>query len=402
MAAASERLKMFEKVLAGINADPKYKDDTGDNIIAKLSDKPLNVETISSGSLVLDQILGGGLGKGRIIEIYGPESSGKTSIALTAVGNVQKEGGIAVFIDAENALDPRYAAKLGVNIKELAVSQPGTAEQAIDLIQDLTNSKMVDIIVLDSVAALVPKRELEGDSADMTIGELARLLSKELRKLSRPAARNGVTIIFLNQTRDKIGGFSPFGTPQTTPGGKALKFYASQRVRVSKGKPVMSDSGDDKGKNIGNIIKFKIEKNKIAPPFGVGESVLTYNHGINVPAEIMEVGVSYGIIDKPNNRTYIEHETNEVMGTSKAAALEEIRSNSELRARLEAAMKLAIAKDIYGEHVPEDEIESPAVADTTLNIDEGEELANATVKEKVARKAAPKKASPKQKDVEED
>lgn len=358
--ASEERLKQLESVLKSINSDSKYKNDTGDVVIAKLSDKPLNVETISSGSLVLDQILGGGFGKGRIVEVYGPESSGKTSIALTAVGNVQKQGGTAVFIDAENALDPKYASKLGVKVDELAVSQPSTAEQTMDLIQDLTESGVVDIIVLDSVAALVPKRELEGDAEDVTVGELARLLSKQLRKLTRPAARNGTTIIFLNQTRDKIGGFSPFGTPQTTPGGKALKFYASQRVKINKGQPIKSDAGKDKGEIIGNEVKFKIEKNKIAPPFGTGSTVLTYNHGINIPAEIMEVGVSYGIIERPNLRKYVEAETGEVIGNSKAETLEALKTNTELITRLEEALKRVLSADLYGidEDVSESETDS--------------------------------------------
>lgn len=354
MSVANERLKQLELVLKSINSDKKYKgefDVAGDTMISKLSDKPLDVETISSGSLVLDQILGGGFGKGRIIEVYGAESSGKTSIALNAVANVQKKGGTAVFIDAEHALDPKYAAKLGVKIDELAVAQPSTAEQTMDLIQDLSMSGVVDIIVLDSVAALVPKRELEGDAQDMTVGELARLLSKQLRKLVSYAAKNGCTILFLNQTRDKIGGFSPFGTPQTTPGGRALKFYASQRVRITKGLPIKAEKGSvgSRGSDvIGVEVKFKIEKNKIAPPFGEGKTVLTYNQGVNMAAELVEVGADYGAIHKPNNRKYIEMETGEIIGNSKAEALAKLNSDPEMVARLEVALKRLITEDLYG------------------------------------------------------
>lgn len=343
----NERLKQLEATLKAINADKKYKSSNGpnDTLIAKLSDKPLAVETISSGSLVLDELLGGGFGRGRIIEIYGAESSGKTSIALTAVANVQRNlKGTAVFIDAENALDPRYAAKLGVNIEELVVSQPNTAEQTMDLVQDLTESGVVDIIVVDSVAALVPKAELEGDAEDLTIGQLARLLSKQLRKLTGPASRNNTTIIFINQTRDKIGGFSPFGTPQTTPGGKALKFYASQRLRVTRGQAINGDSSSKIA--IGNLVKFKVEKNKIAPPFGTGESVLTYNKGINLQAELLEVGVSKGIISV-TGRTYTEVETDEKMGTSKASALDTINKDTAMFERLRVAMQKAISNDLF-------------------------------------------------------
>lgn len=365
--ATAERMKQLEAVLKNINSASKYKSDTGDTVIAKLSDKPLDVETISSGSLVLDQILGGGFGKGRIIEVYGPESSGKTSIALTTVGNVQRAGGTAVFIDAENALDPKYAAKLGVNLEELAVSQPSTAEQAMDLIQDLTESGVVDIIVLDSVAGLVPKRELEGDAQDMTVGELARLMSKQLRKLTKPASQNGTTVIFLNQTRDNIGGFSPFGTPQTTPGGKALKFFASQRVKINKGQPIKSDTG--KKEVIGTEVKFKIEKNKIAPPFGTGSTVLTYNHGINIPAEIMEVGADYGVIERPNNRKYVEAETGEIIGNSRAAALETLKTDAELIERLKEALKRVLSDDLYGIEKDDSE-ENTTVIDEISETDE--------------------------------
>ena len=342
----SEKMERFDKMLKSINNDKRFASESGEKLLAKLSDRPLNVNTIDSGSLVLNQILGGGLAEGRIIEIYGPESSGKTSIALTAVGNVQKKGGTAVFIDTENALDPKYAKKLGVDLDDLAVAQPGNAEQALQLIIDLTNSGVVDVIVLDSVAALVPEAELNGDAGDHTIGLIARLLSKNLRKLVKPANETKTTIIFINQTRDAIGQFSPMGTPQTTTGGKALKFYASQRIEVKKGMPIKGDKADEK---IGVEVKFKIVKNKVAPPFGTGSSVLSFNKGINVPAEMMEVGPAYGVIDRPNNRTYLEANTGEIIGKSKAEALERLNSDEDLMKRLSEALANKISNNLYEE-----------------------------------------------------
>jgi len=346
---ANEKQKMFDDLIKGINSSKKYSsNDASGKLLAKLSDKPLNVNTISSGSMVLDEILGGGLAQGRLIEIYGAESSGKTSIALTALGNVQKDGGTAVFIDAENALDPKYAAKLGVNLAELAVAQPDSAEQALNLMQDLIESGVVDIIVLDSIAALVPQAELDGDAGDHTIGLVARLLSKQLKKMIKPANQTNTTVLFINQTRDAIGSFSPFGTPQTTTGGKAMKFYASQRIEIKRGQQVKNDSGTGDSKEIiGNQVKFKIVKNKVAPPFGTGESVLTFNQGINIPAEIMEVGVQYGIVEKPNLRTYVEVETGEVFGKSKAEALDRLKNDEELLNRLIKASKKKITDDLF-------------------------------------------------------
>lgn len=366
--ASKEQLRQLEETIKRINADKKY--DSEDPIISMLNDRPMNVETISSGSLVLDQALGGGFGKGRIIEVYGPESSGKTSIALTAVGNVQREGGTAVFIDAENALDPHYAAKLGVNLNELVISQPSTAEQALDLIQDLTESGMVNIIVLDSVAALVPQKELEGNAGDLTVGEIARILSRNLRKLVRPAVRNGTTILFLNQIRDKIGGWSPMGTPQTTTGGKALKFYASQRLKITKGQIIKEDSGPRKGEIIGNQVKFKVEKNKIAPPFRTGMTVLTFNHGINRAAELLEVGQDFKIINRPNNRKYVEANADgtdgEVIGNSKAEALRHIETDPDLMARLERQLRHNIDDDLFGVNEDGDGSEPEAEEDDEI------------------------------------
>lgn len=359
----NDKMKQFDDLIKGINSSNKYKsNDPSGKLLAKLSDKPLNVDTFSSGSMVLDEILGGGIAKGRLVEFYGAESSGKTSIALTTLGNVQKEGGTAVFIDVENALDPKYAAKLGVDLDNLAVAQPDSAEQALNLIQDLTESGVVDIIVLDSIAALVPQAELDGDAGDHTIGLIARLLSKQLRKLVKPANTTGTTILFINQTRDAIGQFSPFGTPTTTTGGKAMKFYASQRIEIKRGQQIKSDEPGSKD-IIGNEIKFKIVKNKIAPPFGTGVSVLTFNQGINIPAEIMETGVQVGIISKPNNRTYVEVETGEIFGKSKAEALERLKTDEELLNRLIEASKKKITDDLYQQNGTD-----------TENVDEEDDL----------------------------
>lgn len=333
------RQEMFSEALKVVNGIGMLKSEMGDNLIAKLSDRPMNVKTTSSGSLVLDSILGGGLAVGRIIEIYGPEASGKTSIALTAAGHVQRNGGNVAFIDLENALDPLYAAKLGVDIENLAVAQPDYAEQALELIEQLAQTKLVDLIVVDSVAALVPKQELEGDMDQNSIGLVARLMSRSLKKLVGTANKSGTTIIFINQVRDQIGGFSPVGTPQTTTGGKALKFFASQRIDVRRRQQVKE------GKDvIGNEVRMKIVKNKIAPPFAEGLTILTFNKGINRQAEMIQVGPDYNVVARPNNRTYIEAETGEVIGKSKAEAITRLEEDTEMYDRLAEALKKVISE----------------------------------------------------------
>lgn len=326
--AFNEALKRLNSVKSGL-----LSSDSG-QLIAKLSDRPLNVETISTGSLVLDSILGGGLARGRIVEIFGKESSGKTSIALTAVANTQKAGGTAAFIDLENALDPKYAKKLGVDIDNLAVAQPDYAEQALQLVQELAESGVVDIIVVDSVAALVPKLELEGDLDQNSIGLVARLLSRTLKKLVSTANRTKTTIVLINQTRVAIGAYSPTGTPEDTTGGKAIKFYASQRISVNR-RGQIKDGKDV----IGNEVRFKIVKNKVAPPFGEGLTVLTFGSGINKAAELVTVGPAVGVISMPNNRTYVEAATGEVFAKSKAEAVEKLETDTELFNRLSEHLK---------------------------------------------------------------
>lgn len=348
MTKNDERFAQFEGLMKQINNDKIFKnEESGEKLLSLLSDRPINVDSVSSGSLVLDQVLGGGIAKGRVIEIYGPESSGKTSIALTAVGNIQKQGGNAVFIDAENALDPRYAARLGVNVQDLAVAQPSSAETALNLVTVLANSGVVDVIVLDSVAALVPKAELEGTMEDNTIGLLARLMSRALKKIVQNANRTKTTVIFLNQVRDKVGGFSPYGPVQTTPGGKALKFFASQRIEIKK-IGIIKGEGASKSEAIGTEVRFKIVKNKVAPPFGQGETVLTFNKGINVPAEIIQTGPKYGAITKTSPRTYVETETGEVFATSKAEALKAVETDPELFERLSKAIQKSVVDNLYG------------------------------------------------------
>ena len=280
--------KALEQVLADIEKQ------FGKGSIMKLgSDSHLDIETTSSGSLTLDIALGaGGYPKGRIVEIYGPESSGKTTFALHAIAEVQKQGGRAAFIDAEHALDPVYAKNLGVNIEELLLSQPDTGEQALEICEALVRSEAIDIVVIDSVAALVPQAEIEGEMGDSHVGLQARLMSQALRKLSGVLNKTKTTAIFINQLREKVGVL--FGNPETTPGGRALKFYSSIRLEVRRGEQI-KQSADNV---IGNRTNVKVVKNKIAPPFKTAQLDIMYGIGVSKEGEIVDLAAEIGLLEK--------------------------------------------------------------------------------------------------------
>ena len=284
----NEKQKALEQVLGQI--EKQY----GKGAIMKLGagTADLNLEVIPTGCISLDLALGvGGVPRGRIVEIYGPESSGKTTVALHVIAETQKKGGIAAFIDAEHALDPSYAAKLGVNLEDLYVSQPDTGEQALDITESLVKSGAVDVIVIDSVAALTPKAEIEGEMGDSHVGLQARLMSQALRKLTGITNKSKTCVVFINQLREKVGVM--FGNPETTPGGKALKFYASVRIDVRK-----ADALKDGDGLFGNRTKAKIVKNKLAPPFKTADFDIIYGHGISQEGCLVDLGVEYGVIEK--------------------------------------------------------------------------------------------------------
>lgn len=278
------------------NALDQIKDKFGDGSIMKLSDtKTLNIEAIPTGSISLDLALGvGGFPKGRVIEVYGPESSGKTTLTLHMIAEVQKRGGLAAFIDAEHALDPEYAKRIGVKLEDLLISQPDNGEQALDICETLVRSNGLDLIVIDSVAALTPRNEIEGEMGDSHMGLQARLMSQALRKLTAIISKTNTTVVFINQIRMKIGVM--FGNPETTTGGNALKFYSSVRMEVRRSAQIKA--GD---KIIGNRVKVKIVKNKVAPPFKVAEFDIMYNEGISAVGDMLDTGTAIGVIEKSGN-----------------------------------------------------------------------------------------------------
>ena len=293
MAKETESNPQNDKLKALQAAMSKIEKDFGKGAIMRMGDKQIeDVEVIPTGSIALNVALGiGGYPRGRIIEIYGPESSGKTTLALHAIAEVQKKGGIAAFIDAEHAFDSTYAAKLGVGVDNLWVSQPDNGEQALQIVDELTRSSAVDILVIDSVAALTPKKEIEGDMGENVVGLQARLMSQALRKLTSTVSKTNTCCIFLNQLREKIG--ISFGNPETTTGGNALKFYSSVRLDIRKGSPVKD--GDTV---LGYITKVKVAKNKLAPPFRRAEFEMTFGEGISKTGELVDLGVEYDIIKK--------------------------------------------------------------------------------------------------------
>lgn len=322
------KLKALQAAMA------KIEKDFGKGSIMKLGDEHIeNIEVIPTGSIALDNALGvGGYPKGRIIEIYGPESSGKTTLAIHAIAEAQKAGGIAAFIDAEHAFDRFYAAKLGVDVDNLWISQPDNGEQALQIADQLISSAAVDIVVIDSVAALTPKKEIEGDMGDNVVGLQARLMSQALRKLTSTISKTNTTCIFINQLREKIGVM--FGNPETTTGGNALKFYASVRLDIRKGSAIKD--GDTV---IGNETRVKIVKNKVAPPFRKAEFEIMFGEGISKTGEILDLGVEYDIIQKSGS-WFSYNGAKLAQGRDATKAL--LRDNPELCDELEALIKQAI------------------------------------------------------------
>ena len=328
--AANEKLRALQAAMA------KIEKDFGRGSIMKLGDQQVeNVEVIPTGSLALNAALGvGGYPKGRIIEIYGPESSGKTTLAIHAIAEAQRAGGIAAFIDAEHAFDRFYAAKLGVNVDELLISQPDNGEQALEIADQLIRSSAIDIIVIDSVAALTPKAEIEGDMGDNKVGLQARLMSQALRKLTSNISRTNTTCIFINQLREKIGVM--FGNPETTTGGNALKFYASVRMDIRR--VTTLKDGDTP---IGNQVRVKVVKNKVAPPFRKAEFEITFGEGISHAGEVVDLGVELGIIKKSGSWfSYGESR----LGQGRDAVKKVIKDNPELSAEIEAQIAEALSK----------------------------------------------------------
>ncbi|MBB1535812.1 recombinase RecA [Candidatus Saccharibacteria bacterium] len=302
----------------------------GDGSIMKLGDnRNIDVELLKSGSLSLDLALGGGYPKGRIIEIYGPESSGKTTLALHAIAEIQKTGGQAAFIDAEHALDPSYAKRIGVDVDNLLISQPDNGEQALEICETLVRSNAVDLIVVDSVAALVPQAEIDGDMGDAQMGLQARLMSQAMRKLTAIISKSKATVIFINQIRMKIGVM--FGNPETTTGGNALKFYASVRIDIRRIGQIKD------GENIiGNRTKIKVVKNKIAAPFRSAEFDIMYNEGVSKVGDVLDLAVQYGVFDKAG--AFIKY-NGETIGQGREAVKRVLKEKPEFFAEIEQKVR---------------------------------------------------------------
>ncbi|RJX40728.1 recombinase RecA [Paenibacillus pinisoli] len=322
---------MADRRAALDNALRQIEKQFGKGSIMKLGESThMQVETVPSGSLALDIALGiGGLPRGRVVEVYGPESSGKTTVALHAIAEVQRIGGQAAFIDAEHALDPLYASKLGVNIDELLLSQPDTGEQALEIAEALVRSGAVDIIVVDSVAALVPKAEIEGDMGDSHVGLQARLMSQALRKLSGAIAKSKTIAIFINQLREKVGVM--FGNPETTPGGRALKFYSSVRLDVRRIETLKQ--GNDM---VGNRTRIKVVKNKVAPPFKQAEIDIMYGEGISKEGSLIDIGVEQDIVQKSG--AWFSY-NGERLGQGRENAKQFLKDNKELAAEIEKQIR---------------------------------------------------------------
>lgn len=336
-----EKQKALEQVLSQI--EKQY----GKGSIMKLGQGAAdsNIEVIPTGCLALDIALGiGGVPRGRLVEIYGPESSGKTTVALHVIAETQKMGGIAAFVDAEHALDPAYAAKLGVNLDDLYVSQPDTGEQALGITENLVRSGAVDIVVIDSVAALTPKAEIEGDMGDSHVGLQARLMSQALRKLTGVINKSKTCVIFINQLREKVGVM--FGNPETTPGGKALKFYASIRIDVRK-----ADALKDADGLIGNKTKAKVVKNKLAPPFKTAEFDIIYGQGVSQEGCLLDIGVEYGVIEKSG--AWFSY-NGEKFAQGREKARDYLKANPDLKKEIDEKIRAEYKRSTSPEkHLPE-------------------------------------------------
>lgn len=341
------KLKALESAMAQIERN------YGKGAVMKLGDNThLNVETVQSGSLSLDIALGvGGVPKGRVVEVYGPESGGKTTVALHMVAEVQKRGGIAGFIDAEHALDPVYAKKIGVDIDNLYISQPDTGEQALEITETMVRSGAIDIVIVDSVAALVPKAEIEGDMGDSHVGLQARLMSQALRKLTAIIGKTSCTVIFINQLREKVGVM--FGNPETTTGGRALKYYSSIRLEVRRGEQIKKD-----GEAIGNRTRIKVVKNKVAPPFREAEVDIIYGEGISREGDILDLAAKEDIVNKSG--AWYAYDGNKI-GQGRENAKTYLKEHPDIMAEIEQKVREKFSKEIKSdeeESVFADETES--------------------------------------------
>ena len=352
----AERKKVLDATIS------KIERDFGKGAVMMLGDNiDMNIETISTGSLGLDLAIGvGGLPKGRIIEIYGPESSGKTTVALHAVAEAQKAGGLAAFIDAEHAMDPVYAKALGVDIDNLIISQPDNGEQALEIAESLVKSGVIDILVIDSVAALVPRSEIEGDMGDSHVGLQARLMSQALRKLTASTNRFKTVIIFINQLREKIGVM--FGNPETTTGGRALKFYSTLRLDIRK-----FDTIKKNDVVVGNRTRVKVVKNKVAPPFRQAEFDIMYGEGISRAGEIVDIASQYGIIEKAGS-WYSYNDMK--IGQGRENVKQFLLDNQEMMEEIEGQVRRTLLKS----HVSENDLIEDALSETKVNMDDFSDL----------------------------
>ena len=352
----AERKKVLDATIS------KIERDFGKGAVMMLGDNiDMNIETISTGSLGLDLAIGvGGLPKGRIVEIYGPESSGKTTVALHAVAEAQKAGGLAAFIDAEHAMDPVYAKALGVDIDNLIISQPDNGEQALEIAESLVKSGVIDILVIDSVAALVPRSEIEGDMGDSHVGLQARLMSQALRKLTASTNRFKTVIIFINQLREKIGVM--FGNPETTTGGRALKFYSTLRLDIRK-----FDTIKKNDVVVGSRTRVKVVKNKVAPPFRQAEFDIMYGEGISRAGEIVDIASQYGIIEKAGS-WYSYNDMK--IGQGRENVKQFLLDNQEMMEEIEGQVRRTLLKS----HVSENDLIEDALSETNVNMDDFSDL----------------------------